>query len=97
MPAFRAVYNLETVNLERALTQLDSVFAGNVEVVVTGVGPAAEGVEDEAVGTEERRGDAVVTLVVHVALLGILEGAVRLGTSERALGCEMRGKIKRFY
>ena len=40
---------------------------------------AAERVKDKTVGTEPRLRNAIVALVVFVALLGILKGAVTLG------------------
>ena len=46
----------------------------------------AERVENKAVGTEPFFGDAIVALVVFIALAGVLEGAVLLGARE-LLGC----------
>ena len=64
------------------LTELEPVTAVDVKVVVAGLAFAAKGVKDETVGAEHFLGDAVVALVVLVALVEVLEGAVGLGTSE---------------
>ena len=54
--------------------------------MVTGLALPAEGVEDEAVGAEPLLGDAVVALVVLIALPGVLVGAVGLLADEAVLG-----------
>jgi hypothetical protein len=68
------------------LTQLQAISAVDIEVVITGLPLPAVGIEDEAVRAQPGLRSAVVALVVHVALLGVLESAVALGTL-KLLGC----------
>lgn len=68
------------------LTELKTVSAVDVEIVVARLALVAEGVENKAVGAEPFLRDAVVAFVVFIALAGVLEGAVLLGAGE-LLGC----------
>ena len=68
------------------LTQLKAISAVDIEVVIAGLALPAERVEDKAVRAEAGLGHAVVALVVLVALLQVLVGAVGLVTDD--LGCK---------
>ena len=59
-----------------------TIAAIDVEIMIARLALSAEGVEDETVGAKHFLGDAVVTLVVLVALLRVFEGAVGFGANE---------------